>query len=186
MPTGLNSSTRYLIDIGTELGDPFSGASFTQGALTFNGKTIKATGIAGNMSGWLSYSTTRLNAGTAAACPTRTADYANSMLVFSSPGSVMVRIAWSNGQLEGAMVSSPCRYTITASTTAVSGGTTAAAGATTAAPGATAAATTAAAAAGTTVKAGTPAPNDASIPTCSLSLFVLALTVIQFVSFTMT
>jgi hypothetical protein len=163
-PTGLNSTNRYVIDIGTESGDPFSGANFTQGFLVYNGKTIKATGIAGNMTAWTAFSGTRLNNGNPVNCPTRTADYANSRVVFSTPGQVVVRIAWSNGALDGAMVSTSCRYTITDS------------------------ATTAAGSRGTTAAATTPAPNHAvaGAPTRALSLFILALTVIQYFSITMT
>ena len=157
MPMGLNSSTRYLIDIGTDAGEPFSGANFTQGSLVHNGRTMKATGIAGNMTAWVEFgSNSRLNAGTPVTCPTRTADYVNSRVVFSAPGAVVVRIAWSNAALDGAMVSASCRYTITAATTAP-------------------------------VNLGTPAPSHASpaIPPCSFSLFILALTILSYLSYNM-
>jgi hypothetical protein len=113
MPMGLGASTRYLIDVSTASGEPFPGANFTQGFHVYGGKTMKESGVVGNLTAWAAYgNVTRLNAGTPQNCPARTSDYANSRLIFSTAGQVVVRMAWSNNPADGVMVSPSCRYNV--------------------------------------------------------------------------
>ncbi len=113
VPVGLGTLTRYLIDVSSESGDPFPGANFTQGFHVYGGKTMKSSGVVGNLTAWAAYgNATRMNPGTPVNCATRTSDYMNGRLVFSTPGQVTVRMAWSNNPADGVMVSPPCRYTV--------------------------------------------------------------------------
>ncbi len=195
-PGGLVAATRYLIDISNDAGDPFPGANFTQGFHVYGGKTIKAPGIAGNLTAWVAFgSSTRLNPGTPQNCPTRSSDYMNSRLVFSSAGQVIVRIAWSNNPSNGTMVSPPCRYNV--QTDSVTN-TAAPASSHTAAPASDHTATPASshtaalASSNTTAPASNntaaPASNNAvaDIPALSFNLFVLVLPVFQCMSLAMT
>jgi hypothetical protein len=127
VPIGAVASTKYLIDVTTESGDPFPGANFTQGFHVYRGHTIKSSGVVGNSTAWAAYGNgTRLNPGTPENCATRTSDHVNGRLVFSTPGQVTVRMAWSNKPAEGVMVTPACRYTVraassTTTTSAASG-----------------------------------------------------------------
>ncbi len=120
MPVGLVDSTRYLIDISDMEDGPVPGANFTEGFHTYNGRTMKEQGVAGNLTAWLAYgSASRLNSGTPQRCPSRSSDYTKGRLIFSSAAQVNVRMAWSNQPGDGTFVSPPCRYNVmTASATA--------------------------------------------------------------------
>jgi hypothetical protein len=155
MPVGAVAATRYLIDVTTESGEPFPGANFTQGFHVYGGKTMKSSGVVGNVTAWVAYgNATRMNPGTPENCATRTSNHVNGRLVFSTPGLVTVRMAWSNDPVEGVMVTPPCRYTVRAASS-------------------TQATTT-----------GTPSTSAASgIRAFSFHLFILACSVIQCLSF---
>jgi hypothetical protein len=113
-PRGLDGLAHYLIDVTKPNGDPFPGAIFIKGAHIYDGSVLKSPGIAGNLAAWSAFPPPRLAfSGKPATCPTRSSNFAGSKLKFSTPGTLIVRIAWSHGPLEGAMLSAPCRYTVT-------------------------------------------------------------------------
>ena len=110
---GLDAGAHYLIDVTNSNGDPFPGAVFTKGAQFYDGSVLKSPGIAGKFAAWSAFPSPKLMfSRKSATCPTRSSNAAGSKLKFSSPGTVLVRITWSHGPLQGAMVSAPCRYKV--------------------------------------------------------------------------
>jgi hypothetical protein len=112
-PRGLNSN-HYLIDVSKTDGTAFPGAQFVTGAQTYDGAVLKSPSIAGNVAAWTSFPPPRVKfSAKPATCPNRSLNFPGSKLKFSTPGTVVVRIAWSLSPLQGVMVSAPCQYKVT-------------------------------------------------------------------------
>ena len=113
-------AARYLVDVTTLSGEPFTGASFKHWSHTYNGATLKTNVITGNSTAWVAYNTTasgpRLISGSPLNCTSRNSAVGGSKLVFSSVGTVFIQVAWSTGPLNGVMVGPACKYTVVSAT----------------------------------------------------------------------
>ena len=120
--SGLNGSIQFVVDVTDSDLNPFPGASFTKGYLTYNGALIKNPALRGNTVLWNAYpyncsnSHCRLNysATHPQNCSTRSSTV-GSTLRFTEPGEVHIRLAWGlapYAPVQGVKVLDSCTYSV--------------------------------------------------------------------------